>query len=73
MTEDYADHLSVKYFSVLRAEEANTPDYCRTQGNLYEDLLDDANVDEEDALRVTQFLNRGMVDEAEEKVYDLLE
>lgn len=78
MTANYLEHLKTEYFEQLYELETNSPDYCLVQGELVEELSgelggQDHRIEDTDAMHVAQYLNRGLVEEAEELTEELLE
>jgi len=60
-------------FEQLYSLPDNSPDYCLIQGQVYENIQESTYVSQKDAMQVSRYLNRGMVEEAEELTEELLE
>lgn len=61
------------FFRRLEDLEDNGSDYCLVQGALYDWLDGDCRVSDSDAMEVARYLNKGMVEDAEEFTYEVLE
>lgn len=73
MNETYFRRLQEEYFITFMTEQEDTEEYVEAQGQLYQDLVQDADVSRRDASQIARHLDRGEVDEAEVKMHELLE
>lgn len=79
MSPDYFEHLKEQYFEQLYEEEVNSPEYCRVQGQLVQEVSGelqggaDYRLGNSEAMEIARMLNRGEVEEAEQFTEQLLE
>lgn len=60
-------------FEMLRSYETNGAEYSIVQGAIYDDIRESTHISGADAAQVSRLLNKGEVEEAEDKVNELLE
>lgn len=72
MTEKYFEHLQTEYFADLFGSNPGTQTYNQASGELYQDITQDTNITEPDAVQIARMLNNGEVGEAEVTLQELL-